>query len=336
MTSRDGAQGDERSGLVIEGSVPTTPTLVQALYHAATGKTENISKRFVRPTIIRRQDLDNLYLKINQQLDLHAKVSPPTVTVKVGLNTHESQQFSSWERFSLFDIGKSELIDDVIIKFEFLLEIPSTPAPQRYVLTIDLDSMLPVIVEKDKNEIDRSFMLVALPSFPACTVSVDFIDYLCAKGFCQIVEDWFNGLDVAENKNWLASIRRFNVPWPTISISLSTVGLALYVAVYGKLAQGGFDFKRGCYLVGIGLTLWALAYTTLAFVSRSVSRKIQGSYIPAVILLTRGDERAFSKINEQSQTAARQLFRFILAVLATLTLNVAASYVYAWLTSGAG
>ena len=79
---------------------PLPTTAVQALYHAATGKTENLTKQLTKAFIIRKNDLDQLHFKILQQLQHFTKLAGPTVTIKVQFHNQESQQFSSWEHGS--------------------------------------------------------------------------------------------------------------------------------------------------------------------------------------------------------------------------------------------
>ena len=134
------AQGD----VLILNRVPTSA--LQALYHAATGKTENLEKRLTKNFIVRKDDVTQLYFKIMQQLEHFERVAGPTITVKVSFHNHEHQQFSSWERFAIFDTGKSEIVSDIVIKFEFLIRLPEQQTPQRYVLNIDIDSKLPMIL----------------------------------------------------------------------------------------------------------------------------------------------------------------------------------------------
>lgn len=173
--SPQNAQGDI---LVIERAPASA---IQALYHAATGKTENLQKRFTKNFIVRKNDIEQLYFKILQQLDHFERVAGPTVTIKISFHNHESQQFSSWERFKLFDSGKAEIVSDVVFKIEFLLRFPELSNVQRYVLNIDIDSKLPMLSEDDKAKEPILRFFPRLDLIPSLTVSIDFIDYLCAK-----------------------------------------------------------------------------------------------------------------------------------------------------------
>ncbi len=197
------------------GGLPATA--VQALYHAATGKTENLTKQLSKDFIVRKNDLDQLYFKIQQQLEHFEKVAGPTVTINVRFHNRESQQFSSWERFKFFDSGKAEIVSDVVLKFEFLIRMPELTKPQRYVLNIDIDSKLPVVADEDDGgRISFLSLFFSPKGFPSLTVSIDFIDYLCAKNFLQIVEDWFNALEASPSSKWRTWEKRVTIPWPDL------------------------------------------------------------------------------------------------------------------------
>jgi hypothetical protein len=94
MSDTSARGGSPSSGEVVVLQ-PLPASAVQALYHAATGKTENLEKQLIKNFIIRKNDLEQLYFKVLQQLEHFEKVAGPTVTVKVRFHNNESQQFSS-------------------------------------------------------------------------------------------------------------------------------------------------------------------------------------------------------------------------------------------------
>jgi hypothetical protein len=201
-----------------EGEVllaPLPATAVQALYHAATGKTETLEKLAAKNFILRKNDLDQLRFKVLQQLAHFETIAGPTITVKVRFYNSENQQFSSWDRFQIFDSGKTEIVSDVVVKFEFVIKLPEIPNPQRYILTVDLDSKLPVIINDRADTMGFGWLRLysALESMPSLTISIDFIDYLCAKNFVQIVEDWFNSLEESPPSRWRTKMANLAIPW---------------------------------------------------------------------------------------------------------------------------
>jgi len=255
------SQIPERASDPNEGLVSGLPaSAVQALYHAATGKTENLTKQLSKEFIIRRYDIEQLYIKIMQQLEHYEKVAGPTVTVKVRFGNHESQQFSSWERFKLFDSGRTEIVSDLVLKFEFVIKLPEIKSAQRYVLNIDIDSKLPVYIEQGRARLSFLSFILFLEDMPSLTVSVDFIDYLCAKNFVQIVEDWFATLDSSPSTQWRRWCKRVSMPWPIMFRTVfSNIGAAAFLAIYTYLKGpdlGGTT--QLMYLLCVTIVAWTL------------------------------------------------------------------------------
>src|SRR5205814_4525790 len=127
---------------------------------------------------------------------------------------HESQQFSSWRRFKLFDMVKAEIVSEVVIKFEFLIRLPDLTTPQRYVLNIDIDSKLPVVASDEE---ERAFGLLRffyrLENIPSVTVSIDYIDYLCGKSFVHVIEEWFKRLEESPSWKWRSWATELPFSW---------------------------------------------------------------------------------------------------------------------------
>lgn len=85
------------------------------------------------------------------QIQLHHLISPPTITVVVRHENSRSITYSSWTRFQELNAGNYEITSEIILKYEFLIQIPNTPKPQRCIVNIGLDSSLPVLMKNDTN-----------------------------------------------------------------------------------------------------------------------------------------------------------------------------------------
>jgi hypothetical protein len=306
---------------------------LQAIYHAVTGKTENLEKRFTKNFVVRKRDLDQLYLKVLQQLEHFERIAGPTVTIKVSFHNGENQQFSSWERFKIFDSGKIEIVSDVVIKFEFIITLPESLKPQRYIINIDIDSRLPVVSDGD-NDSYALFRFMRLDEIPSLHVSIDFIDYLCAKNFMQIVEDWFNTLEESPRWNW-GQWFGMSLPftWRNIFTKFANVGAASFIALYAYLKGGALgDAAQIVYLGAVAIIIWTVCNLICSTMGNRFESVLSKKVIPATILLTVGDERAFDRIKKRAGTVVPKMTCYIFGTLGTLLLNVIAGFIYAWIT----
>ena len=108
-------------------------TALQAIYHAVTGKTENMTKELKGSVVINYSDIDILYGMVMDQLGHYDPICPPTVTLVVRHAEEKSVTYSSWERFKVLQTHHLDVTSEVIIKFEFVIRLPNTSTDQRCV-----------------------------------------------------------------------------------------------------------------------------------------------------------------------------------------------------------
>lgn len=130
-------------------SPQTPPGVLQALYHAVTGKTENYSKRLSGNVVIAHTDIVRLHDMILQRIQHYETVYPATVSVIIKDADEKKLTYSSWERFRFLEIGSMSVTSELILKFEFLIKLPSSNDPQRCIINIELDSGLPIVTAED-------------------------------------------------------------------------------------------------------------------------------------------------------------------------------------------
>lgn len=132
-------------------------TAIQAIYHAVTGKTENLSKYFHGNVKINAGDISRLHQMIMDQVGHYDLEADPTVTIVVKTEDSKAYTYSSWERYVGLSTSNYEITSSILLKYEFLVRLPNGGGLQRCIISIDLDSALPVILRsrKSKSEIDE-------------------------------------------------------------------------------------------------------------------------------------------------------------------------------------
>jgi hypothetical protein len=268
-----------------------------------------------------------------QQLDLHETEADPTITIKVKFHNEESQQFSSWERFKLFDTGKAEIVSEIVLKFEFIIKLPGVEDIQRYVVNIDLDSQLPLFAKDNEDETPMNIVRLFPRGFPSLNASIDFIDYLCAKNFLQVIEEWFNALEATPDSKFRTLVARFPIPSFFIFSQVGNIGVAAFIAFYvalkGESLQGSMQLA---YLSSMAIVVWTLSVLLCRYLGHRFDSAISKGFIPSSIVLTAGDERAFKKAEVGAQNAFPKSMAYAATALCTLAINILTSYLYAWMT----
>jgi len=308
-------------------------TVLQAVYHAVTGKVENQSKTLKGNVEIHHDDVVRLYSMIKQRLEHYEIVADPSVTVVTKSADDQRLTYSSWERFRGVELGTLEVTSELILKLEFVLQIPNTPSPQRCVVNVAIDSGLPVVSTDQKYPSDfyEYFTTFAL-EWDAVRVSVDFVDFLVGKTFSSTVEEWFGTLRVAPQSKWAKSSVKLIPAIKLLMAQSGRFGFAIFMAGYMLFAGPGGSIRSIVYAACAGLTIWCALNILGVHFSRVISRRISLAVIPAVVLLTEGDARAYEKVKTRINGARSDVIQLGFVGVTQILLNVVASYAYAALT----
>ena len=121
----------------------------------------------------------------------------------------------------------------------------------------------------------------------------------------------------------------------TISAGVNQVdkiGLAAFLSTYVWANKGVKDISSFIYSIAISLIVWSFMTVIIGYAARRFSRNIRRTLIPAVIIMSKGDERAFEKINANTVPAYQSTVYLLITVLMSVVINIASSYLYAYLT----
>lgn len=314
------------TGSLLDG-IPKS--VLQAIYHTVTGKVENQTTTLRSNVEIRRDDIVRLFGMLQQQLEHYEAVADPAVTVIVRDSNDRSLTYSSWERFQTLEVESLSVTSEMIIKVEFLIQIINTPAPQRCIITIDLDSGLPVLSNDKPMAIGFLDWFSEFASdWPAAKVSIDFVDFLVARNLQAGVTEWFNGLRKAETPPFSKSLQPILKLMRLFIPQMGRIGFAAFIMTYLAIAESPLRLislvQAGC----LGLVLWSITNAYSSSLSNYIGGRIALSLMPGVILLTEGDQRAYDAAKKRMKGVGSSLAYYVLALSIQIALNVAASYIY--------
>jgi hypothetical protein len=311
-------------------------TALQALYHAVTGKTETYSKTLSKNVVITYHNFGQLYQRLKQQIDHYQLLVDPTVTVIVKNKDSKKLQYSSWERFQDFSINSSDMTSELILKLEFIIQLPNTVSPQRCIVNVSLDSGLPVVTTRWKEGPDL-FMLEFLSflsqDYRTVDISIDFVDFLVAKIFCGVVEEWFLTLDpVPRSKLTTFLLRKSDVIRSVIG-QFGRLGGAAFLFGYIWFNGGTVEsIGKLVYAASIALFMWSLIVILTTSVNKFAAKRLFCNIVPSVILLTDADTKAYDEIKRGLNSSRKTIGAVIGMGILNIGLNLVASYVYTFLT----
>jgi len=322
----------ENENLPLE-SLPKTA--LQAIYHAVTGKTESLAKELKGNVIVTSADIDRLYGMLLDQLGIHEKVIDPTVTVVVKQANEKSVTYSSWERYKKLLLNNHEITSEISLKLEFVIQLPETPQHQRCIVNVNLDSALPVISEKKAfSDMEPLGMFIFFRrEWPTVDLSIDFVDFLVAKSFVNVVEEWFGTLQHTPQKkfnNFL--LRHYQVLRESLG-QFGRIGLAAFLGGYVWFNDGEINSLGDLTLaVALGLLIWAVFLVLKSPIERKLLKRLTLNIIPSVIILTEGDERTYSEIESSLNSPLNTLLTYLVTAILSLFVNVGSSYLYTYLS----
>jgi hypothetical protein len=308
---------------------------LQAIYAAATGKTERISKSFKGNVRICYADIERLYYSVKQHIEHLDMLAPPTITVVVKSENAQSFQHSSWERFEKLQPNTLVVTSEVTLKVEFVMVLPNGLGPQRLVMTVNLDSSLPVIAPEHRGPLEgpMSDVIVAFgDKWPTCNVAIDFVDFLVAQRFSGVVESWFHDLELIPFskinmmlvKNW-GTVRELFDAAPLFGLSAFLIG---YVTFSGAQIT---ELPQAIMAWSIGIVIYAVAKAAAARLRASSQNKIAANIMPSIIVLTEGDSRRLQQFESKRSKSGVTVWTLCASMVVNVGLNIIASYVYAYL-----
>src|SRR5690606_15814333 len=108
---------------------------LKALLYLAVGKQDSNIKLFTEDIIINVSDLKELNSMIQEKLQ-HYDTTASISTVDIILEKKRAIQFGLWKEFCDFDWNIVEPTQSMLLKWDFLIKLPSYEAPQRHTISV--------------------------------------------------------------------------------------------------------------------------------------------------------------------------------------------------------
>ncbi len=279
-------------------------TAIQAIYHAVTGKTENLSKWLSGNVVVKYGDFCRLHSMLRDQWNLHTLLADPTTTVVVSDENDRKIQYSSWERFQALQVDLNQVTSDVVLRIELVTELPNINTPQRCILIVTLDSALPIInsMNSDRGDaIPPSFLMIAGRNWRTVDVSIDFVDYILAKNFLGVVEEWFKSLEKIESSRLSQFIYKSSRTLGVISGQSGRIGAAFFLATYYFTTNNAaITLENILFPASLCLIIWSFVQIISAKSYSSIQKKASKSIIPSVILMSSKDIEVYESAKNEN------------------------------------
>ncbi|WP_150410032.1 hypothetical protein [Xanthomonas sontii] len=325
------------SGGDLVASVPKDH--LRSLFYLFAGKPDSRIKIFSSPISVAPEDIVELNDCIVRKLSTH-HIDLNVTSVKVGYSGSQFNEFSTWLEFESHRWQEPEKVEELVIKWDFLVNIRDYAAPQRHTLLLRISrdfkpsQIFHMLGAGNADELDKLDELAA-PAF----CRVDFINAQISKELITVVEDWYKARRqpklinptlfwLKKRKSGIAAIldQWFLLSWVLLVVSFFYWGSKQILSA-PTVAEGAIATIIGIYTLNpiakISQRLGAWVFRTLA--------EVEGSKV--VFSFTSGDKKRIDELEAENQKQGR---KFIAASLWNITLNVVAGVIYAYLFSKGG
>lgn len=307
---------------------------LRSLFYLFTGKPDSRIKIFNDPICVAPEDIIELNDCVVRKLSTH-HIDLNVTSVKIGYDGSQFSEFSTWVEFSSHKWQEPEKIEELVVKWDFLVNIRDYVAPQRHTLLLRISrdikasQIFHMLGAGNADELDK-IDEIAAPAF----CRVDFINAQISKELTNIVEDWYKGRKqpklinpilywLKKRRNGIATIldQWFILSWALLVASFLYWGSARLLSSSPTVTQGAIATFLAIYslrpVAKISHRLAVWAFKTLS--------DVEGSKV--VFCFTSGDKK---RIHEQERENRKQGGKFVVASLWNLGLNIVAAVIYAY------
>ncbi|WP_433977492.1 hypothetical protein [Erwinia sp. E_sp_B01_9] len=293
VIDNSGESDNENGGLTNSRDINSSLQIYQQMYQHITGRSENMKQICSDNLLIDMQEIKQLHFKINQLRNIH-NIIAQNETVTVFHAKERKEQFTSFEKFEIYNSSTTSPTLNVILKYNFAILPTGRVTPNQYTVTLKINSR--IAWQKQMEEDAPPFMRGRFISFmlaDAAEIDVEYADYVVARTFIEAFKEWTEGCSRASNSfnlmNKLQFISHYIPSFFKFIFSLSIVLLAmnsveLFVnesASPEKIAKFSIIFFS-CFFI-------------FSSVARFLGSNIEGvidRYVPLSYLkLNKGDER---------------------------------------------
>ncbi|MCA0042818.1 hypothetical protein [Celeribacter litoreus] len=293
---------------------------LQELYNDLTGKTEANSIQLDYAVTVRMSDLEQVNYTIKQCAVSHGAILN-NCSVTVFHSNKSKEQFSSFDRFKLYNKGNSSPIENIYLEYNYLIRNASSGKAAAYKIGLHTSSTL--AIAEGENRLPISSMRIRrFFSLSPIRCKVNFVDYVVGRSFLQAVQEWADGLD-RKMDNKVVETAQKHSHWANPIFAFGSTALFLYFSG-AAFARSSIDTLTGLasqllYVTAAGLLVWLLG----SFLGRIVELGIDRFQNFSIILLNKGDDRCHSKFSKNNRTAAIQS---VLGIGSVVGLNILSNY----------
>lgn len=282
---------------------------------------------------IKKQYNNNLLVKFNDVKELHEKtcqtinsLNPNSVGIKIYIaqNGGESEKFNSFEDFENYKVTSPKPTNNIYFRYNFSILNLSTGTFEVYKIKIRIVSRIAMISEFEKEA--PPFMspsIIASVATPVVIIEIEYSDYIKARNFISMVDEWVQGCDESVGLEWLNKMKKHSYLIPKVGRNIIYILLSYFTinAINNDAFTSIHLVKFIIFYFTIFVVLGSLTSGILSKVEEFVDSYISLSYIN----MNKGDAKLISKYSEKNK---RSIKLSIFGLIGTIILGILTNSLY--------
>jgi hypothetical protein len=317
------SKGENESETVRIGeNLPISMKLVQSIYNEITGKTEKLSRSFRDDHEINFEDINQLNTKITQLYEQYHVISKNCAVTIYHIDDC-SEQFSSFERFKMYDSSSMSPCENIRLAYDFLVKLPGTQKVQSYKIEIDIHSRA-AMRKRAFREHGLPRRIIRVFASRTANVDIEYIDYTVARTFLFAIEQWYASVNKNKSSWVMKKLQDFSSHLPfAFKVVTSIVVLASFYRNKDILLTQAPSLSS---LFSACLAAFGAVYVSglvVAVLGRFCEEAFDSHQAVSSLDLNRGDK---ASINEFKENNSKSILLIILSTGAAIAVNVFSSY----------
>lgn len=294
--------------------------LYQDIYHQITGKTEQINQKFSQNLLVEFSDVEQLHLKMMQVREV-LNVLACNETITIFHDNDRKESFTSFERFRQYNSSSTSPTTSLALQYNFSIMPGGLTQAREYTITIRLVSRVALAAQMESDV--PAFMRGRILNFVSdntAEITIDYSDYVVARGFLEAFGEWVNGCNSTHKPKWISILQsRSHLLHSSIPIVLMI--LLSYFALNSIpefFGVGVEPVKYARFMVVYGGSAYFAIVLGNIF-GRFMERAIDSYPVLSYLKLNKGDQKLITKFNSG---LGHVIFKCLLGAALTIILGV--------------
>jgi hypothetical protein len=309
---------------------------LKALFYLFAGKPDSRIKVYHKPLYLEVSDIVELNDCITRKLKTHNIVGQIT-SLNIGYEGSDLQEFGTWAEFKEHHWQSPECVEEVVIKWDFMVDIKDYESPQRHTLLVRISSdmkpgkFMQMMASGNSDDFDQVDVMTA-PAF----CRVDFINAQMSKELINEVTDWIKARKepalITDFYYWFK--KRRQILAEVTHHSVVFMYALLWISSFLWVNTNQYSNSMTIEVIAIWLFLGLYGFTPLGRVGHAMASRVYGALDningkKVVFSFTSGDKKLNAESIDMNKNHGKAFIKqTVWSLLLNVVAGVAATYLY--------